>query len=260
MGAATTQSFEEAQGELSAVSTANAAASLLVAAQALRNVPQLASTLSDELIGATDKTALVSRIFGAGLEKAAVTFLSSLATKAWSTASEFAESVETLGVLAVSHGAPDDTASDLLDAADLIDSHWDLTKAIGDRLATEEARTALVARVFEKSVSSISLHLLQYVAATRAAGQIAPTLRTFAGHILAANSKQLAIIRSAIPLSEQAITQLLAPLSKSFDAELVAHTQIDPGLIGGAKVTVGSTVIDGSVQTRLRELKTALAA
>ncbi len=44
-------------------------------------------------------------------------------------------------------------------------------------------------------------------------------------------------------------------LSKVFDKTVVPHITVDPRVLGGMVVRVGDTVMDGSVQRKLRELR-----
>ena len=51
-----------------------------------------------------------------------------------------------------------------------------------------------------------------------------------------------------------------AALEKHFGKKIEATVAIDPELIGGARITVGDTVIDGSVQAKLEAMATQLRA
>jgi F-type H+-transporting ATPase subunit delta len=67
-----------------------------------------------------------------------------------------------------------------------------------------------------------------------------------------------AVIESAFPMSEGQIAELTAALQKRFGKKIETTVEIDPALIGGARITVGDTVIDGSVQAKLQAMATQL--
>ena len=67
-----------------------------------------------------------------------------------------------------------------------------------------------------------------------------------------------AVIESAFPMSEGQIAELTATLQKRFGKKIETTVEIDPALIGGARITVGDTVIDGSVQAKLQAMATQL--
>ena len=53
---------------------------------------------------------------------------------------------------------------------------------------------------------------------------------------------------------------LVAEISKLADAQISATYKIDPSILGGTVVRIGSTVYDGSVRGRLERLKETLMA
>ena len=66
-------------------------------------------------------------------------------------------------------------------------------------------------------------------------------------------------IISAMPMSDDQVRQLLATLEAKFGRKVNAQVEIDPELIGGAKIVVGDKVIDATVRGRLDAMAAALA-
>jgi F-type H+-transporting ATPase subunit delta len=60
-----------------------------------------------------------------------------------------------------------------------------------------------------------------------------------------------ATIESATTLSDEQVSQLTAALERRFRRKIDASVTINNALIGGARITVGDSVIDGSVQGKL---------
>jgi F-type H+-transporting ATPase subunit delta len=67
-----------------------------------------------------------------------------------------------------------------------------------------------------------------------------------------------ATIETALPLSDTQLAEITGALSKRFGKRIEASTSINPALIGGARIAVGDTVIDGSVRGKLEQMKHAL--
>lgn len=67
-----------------------------------------------------------------------------------------------------------------------------------------------------------------------------------------------ATIETAQPLSPEQTSALTAALEKRFGKTIEATVTVNPALIGGARVTVGDAVIDGSVQAKLEAMRTHL--
>ncbi len=69
-----------------------------------------------------------------------------------------------------------------------------------------------------------------------------------------------ATIETAFPLQGNELTELTSALEKRFGKKIEATVTVNPDLIGGARVTVGDTVIDSTVQEQLRAMASQLRA
>lgn len=67
-------------------------------------------------------------------------------------------------------------------------------------------------------------------------------------------------LTSASAVSDDQQKRIIDSLNKRFGRQVRLAVQIDPTLIGGARLQVGDRVIDGSVRTGLDKLATALRA
>jgi F-type H+-transporting ATPase subunit delta len=67
-------------------------------------------------------------------------------------------------------------------------------------------------------------------------------------------------IDSAFPLTEAQVDGLRTALEKRFGKTIEATVNVDPALIGGARITVGDTVIDGTISAQLSTMATRLRA
>jgi F-type H+-transporting ATPase subunit delta len=65
-------------------------------------------------------------------------------------------------------------------------------------------------------------------------------------------------ISSAFAIDEAQLARLKTALEKRFGKKIEATVTVDPDLIGGAKIVVGDTVIDASVQAELQSMKNQL--
>jgi F-type H+-transporting ATPase subunit delta len=76
----------------------------------------------------------------------------------------------------------------------------------------------------------------------------------------AANAKNLSVaeVRSAVDLTEDQQDRLKAALANATGKQVNIKVVVDPSVLGGLVATVGDTVIDGSVRTRVDQLKSRL--
>jgi F-type H+-transporting ATPase subunit delta len=69
-----------------------------------------------------------------------------------------------------------------------------------------------------------------------------------------------AMIESAFELSPSQVTELQQALERRFGKKIETTVTVNPDLIGGARVTVGDAVLDGSVQAKLAAMHAQLRA
>lgn len=70
--------------------------------------------------------------------------------------------------------------------------------------------------------------------------------------------KKQAVVESAEELGAQTGNDVLEDLRRKYGDDLTAEFKVNPDLIGGMRVKVGSDVWDGSVRARLEALKNKL--
>jgi F-type H+-transporting ATPase subunit delta len=68
----------------------------------------------------------------------------------------------------------------------------------------------------------------------------------------------IATVRTATPLTSAQLTRLESTLSARYGRKLSINQVIDGTLIGGVRISIGDDVIDGSVATRLSDLRLQL--
>src|SRR5260370_3004923 len=67
-------------------------------------------------------------------------------------------------------------------------------------------------------------------------------------------------ISSAVDLSAKQKKELATTLARLTGREIETKYALDPALLGGAVVRIGDTIYDGSLRSRLNEMRTRLAA
>ena len=64
-----------------------------------------------------------------------------------------------------------------------------------------------------------------------------------------------AVVKTAVPLLESEISNLQEKLEKQYNKKIIMTTEIDKSLLGGVYVRVGNDVIDGTIKSKLEEIK-----
>lgn len=65
-------------------------------------------------------------------------------------------------------------------------------------------------------------------------------------------------ITTAAPLSTKNQEQLVKQLTQQLQKTVALETKVDPGQLGGIKIKIADTIIDGSLKTQLLNLKNSL--
>lgn len=76
----------------------------------------------------------------------------------------------------------------------------------------------------------------------------------------AADGLARAQIDTAFPLSDAELGELKSALERRFGKKIETSVNVDPALIGGARITVGDTVVDGTIEAQLSTMAIHLRA
>ena len=88
--------------------------------------------------------------------------------------------------------------------------------------------------------------------------ELIPILKTYERLVRLEIERNTARVESAVALDGTMQQQITAQLQQIYRRPIAAEFGVNPELIGGVRVRVGSDVWDGSVAHRLRELGAAL--
>ena len=122
------------------------------------------------------------------------------------------------------------------------------------------AKKAALTKLFEGQVSPSLLNLLKLLADRQRIGYLDAVLERVLDLYREQNDIALATVTSAAALSDeqkQSLTEKVKAVAGTDKVEI--DTQIDPSLIGGFVLKVGSRVIDASLSGQVRRLGLALA-
>ncbi len=100
--------------------------------------------------------------------------------------------------------------------------------------------------------------LLGVLAANRRLGELFPVITAFNARYDAFKGVVNAEVVSAVPLSAPQLDDLKKTLAKTLGQSAEISTSVDPAILGGLKVRVGSRLFDASLKTKLDSLKFAL--
>lgn len=162
-----------------------------------------------------------------------------------------------------------DLASDenVLDAVDadvtslrtMLTDSADLTRLVASPVFSADDQIKAMAAVMQKAeISGLTANFVKLVARNRRLFALPGMLRAFHELLAAHRGETIAVITSAEPLSDTQISALKEALAEKAGGTIKLETHVDPSLIGGLIVRLGSQMIDTSVRTRLQGLRAAM--
>lgn len=107
-------------------------------------------------------------------------------------------------------------------------------------------------------LDGLTARFLGVLAENRRLGALPGMIRAFAAIAAAQRGEVTAEVASARPLSDAQVAALQEKLKAREGRTVKIRTSVDPDLLGGLVVTIGSKRIDSSIRTRLNSLAHAM--
>ncbi len=149
--------------------------------------------------------------------------------------------------------------ADLKGFAALLDSSDDLTRLVRSPVfSADDQQRALAAILKKAGMKPLSTNFLGLVARNRRLFAVGDMIRAFVGLLAHHRGEVTADVASAKKLTDVQTRALKATLKSAIGQDIQVSTQVDPSLLGGLVVKVGSRMIDTSLRTKLNNLKIAM--
>ncbi len=141
----------------------------------------------------------------------------------------------------------------------LIDESDDLKRLVRSPVfSADEQSKAMTAIVEKVGFRQLTANFLKLIARNRRLFALADVIRCYRDLAAKARGEVQADVASAAPLTEAQLAALSDTLKEAVGAQVRVNTRVDPELIGGLIVKVGSRMIDSSLATKLISLKTRM--
>ncbi len=126
------------------------------------------------------------------------------------------------------------------------------------QIARDAAAGAMAGVAKLLKLSQLTQNFLGVLAANRRLAKLPEIVRAFAAIAAAARGEVKAEVTSAHALSGDQMKALAAKLKAREGKDVTLTATVDPAILGGLVVRIGSTQIDSSIRTRLNTLAQAM--
>ncbi len=125
-------------------------------------------------------------------------------------------------------------------------------------LSRGDAEKAIAAAAGSLGLDDVTTKFLGVLAKNRRLGQLPMVIRNF--RLLASRHRgeTTAEVTSAHPLDDDQVVQLKDQLRQRIGRDVAVELNVDPTILGGLVVRIGSQMIDSSIRTRLNSLAHAM--
>lgn len=161
--------------------------------------------------------------------------------------------------LAEQQAALDAVAADLRALRGLIAESEDLQRLLKSPVISRFDQQKAISAVAERAkLGALTKNFLGLVAKNRRLFAVEGMIAAYLARLAEKRGEMTAQVASAVPLVDAQISAIGAVLKKVVGGNVTLDVTVDPGLLGGLVVKVGSRMVDGSLKTKLQHLQLAM--
>ena len=155
-------------------------------------------------------------------------------------------------------GSIAEVEDELFRFARTLEANDQLRSTLTDEAIPAARRIGVVEDLLGGKASPVTTTLVSFVVGAGRARQLPAIIDRLVDRAANAKDSVVGEVRSAVPLTDEQTSRLADALGKATGKKVEVKVIIDETILGGIVTTIGDTVIDGSVRTRLEQLKNAI--
>jgi F-type H+-transporting ATPase subunit delta len=224
----------------------------------------LRRALSDPARSPEQKAATVRALLGGKVGEAAVATAEAAVSVKWSRAGDLGDALERLGVVAAAAEAEsqsrlDEVEDELFRFGRIVSATPDLRRALADAAAPEEGKRQLLSDLLGDKVAPTSLRLIAQLVVHPRGRSLETGLEEFGQLVAQQRQRLVAVVRSAVELSDAQKQRLTNWLRTSYGRDVHLNVEVDERVLGGFSVRIGDEIIDTTIVGRIEEVRRRLA-
>ena len=161
--------------------------------------------------------------------------------------------------LARDEKAVDAVLADLDKFDAMLDESADLKRLVRSPVFAADAQLKALTAVLDKAgISGVSANFLKVLTENRRLFAVADVIRAFRTLVARYKGEATADVTVAEALSDKNLDALATALKSVTGKNVTLNVKVDPAIIGGLVVKLGSRMIDSSLRTKLNSIKHAM--
>ncbi len=148
--------------------------------------------------------------------------------------------------------------NELHDVVEVIKNNKELDNVLKSPLVAKNEKTQLIEALFNNKINNDLKNFLKILVEKGRISSLKSIELTFKELLNDKHNIIEGTVISAIALTEKQVKELEEKLSKKYNKNVTLENEVDQIILGGVLVRLGNTQIDGSVKTRLNNIKDQL--
>ncbi|MET9847444.1 F0F1 ATP synthase subunit delta [Streptomyces ossamyceticus] len=225
----------------------------------------LRRVLTDPAQAGEAKAELAGRILGGQVSGTTADVVAGLVRSRWSQSRDLVDALEELAALAdltaaQTSGTLDDVEDELFRFGRIVASNTGLRSALTDRAAGASAKGELLRSLLGGRAKATTERLVTRLVTAPRGRSLEAGLESLSKLAAERRNRMVAVVTSAVPLSDTQKQRLGAALAKLYGRPMHLNLDVDPRVLGGIRVQVGDEIINGSIADRLEDAGRRLAS
>ncbi|GAA2821219.1 F0F1 ATP synthase subunit delta [Kitasatospora paracochleata] len=223
----------------------------------------LRRVLTDPSRSGQDKAQLAGSLLSGQVSGETVDLVSGLVRSRWSGARDLVDAVEELGayaevIAADKAGSLDDLEDELFRFGRVVAGSHELRAALTEPKAGTAAKAELIKKLLGGRANAGTVRLVTALVTNPRGRSLEGGLESYSKLAAARRGRVVALVTTAIPLSDRQKERLAAALAGLYGRQVHLNIDVDPAVQGGVRVQIGDEIIDGTVASRLEGARQGL--
>lgn len=161
--------------------------------------------------------------------------------------------------LAVAEGQLERVESDLYALARVVEGSSELTDALSDPRVPPDRLETLISELLADRSSPVTREAVGLLIRMGRLADLVAIADRLAEKAALSRGRQIAEVRSVVPLGPETVERLEGALSGAVGHPVEVRVVVDPEVLGGLMARVGDLVVDGTVRSRMNQVRALLA-
>jgi F-type H+-transporting ATPase subunit delta len=235
---------------------------LYAVASLLTGQPRLRRRLADPASSPDDRKGLAEQLLTGKVSASALSVVAAAVSQRWSGAWDLVDAIESTGddvLFAAAEKADlsDEVEDELFRFERILDAESSLSTLLDEVTASPERRLQLLDSVVGDKLNPLTLALVRHAVTTQRKRSVRLAIDDLIEAAGVRRERSVARVISAVPMTDQQQSAQAEKLTQLYGRRIEVRYALNPSIRGGLVVRVGDEVIDGSVASRLIQIRNA---